>query len=429
MNVAHLSLDQTPPLSVPAPYLLAAPWFAVTAGIWLAVAPEGFANRWFPAVLGATHLLTLGFLGLVMAGAIQQLLPVLLGAPLPRPRAVSAAVFLPLATGTVLLAAGLATSQAPLLHGAMGLLALALAGFLLVAGPVLWRATAIAGTSFAMRAAFAALAVTVGLGLHLAAGHAGAGVARGLTDVHVAWGLAGWIGLLVMGVAYQVVPMFQITPDYPGVLVRWLGPVLFAGLVLWSLARGVLPALAWIPALALAVFAASTLYVQHRRRRRLPDVTVAFWRLGMCSLLAAVLLWAAPWPGVELLTGVLFLVGFAMSVVSGMLYKIVPFLVWLHLNNQLRDYPALRGRIPPMKHIIDERAARWQFRLHLLAVVLLCVATLWPAAARPAGMTLAVAAAALGFNLAGALWRYHRIRRAAQAAPADDGLQGPPPKG
>lgn len=414
MNMAHLSLDQTPPLSVPAPYLLVAPWFAVAAGIWLAVAPEGFVSRWSPAVLGVTHLLTLGFLGLAMTGAIQQLLPVLLGASLPWPRAVAMAVFLPFAAGAALLAAGLATSQVPLLHAAMGLLVLALAGFLLVAGTALWRAANIPGTSFAMRAALVALAITAGLGLHLAAGHADGGLSRGLTEVHVAWGLAGWTGLLVLGVAYQVVPMFQITPDYPALLVRWLGPVLLAGLILWSLARDVLPALAWIPALALAVFAIATLHVQYRRRRRLPDVTVVFWRLGMVSLFASVLSWAMRWPDAELLTGVLFLAGFAMSVVSGMLYKIVPFLVWLHLNNRLLDYPALRGRIPPMKQIIAEPAARWQFRAHVLAVSLLCAAVMWPAVARPAGWMLAVAAAMLGINLGNAMWRYRCLLRDAR---------------
>lgn len=416
--MAHLSLDQTPPLSVPAPYLLIAPWFAAAAGIWLALAPEGFAGRWFPAALGATHLLTLGFMGMTMLGAFQQLLPVLLGAPLPRPRTVAAAVFLPLAAGTVLLAAGLGSGQTAPLHGAMGLLSIALAGFLPVAGRALLRAPVIAGTSLAMRFALVALGVTVVLGLYLAAGHAGLGISRALTDVHVTWGFVGWIGLLVAGVAYQVVPMFQITPDYPPALMRWLAPALFAGLVLWSVAWAVFPAaaplLAWVPALALAVFAGATLYLQQKRRRRLPDVTVAFWRLGMISLLAAVLLWAVhPWPGSNLLLGVVFLVGFGMSVVSGMLYKIVPFLVWLHLNNRVLEFPALRGRIPPMKHIIGERPARWQFRTHALAVVLLCTASLWPAATRPAGALLALAAAMLGVNLAGALWLYRRIRNAA----------------
>ena len=35
-----------------------------------------------------------------------------------------------------------------------------------------------------------------------------------------------------------------------------------------------------------------------------------------------------------MLLGVLMIVGFAMSVINGMLYKIVPFLVWFHLQSR-----------------------------------------------------------------------------------------------
>src|SRR5690606_9638108 len=108
------------------------------------------------------------------------------------------------------------------------------------------------------------------------------------------------------------------------------------------------------------LFAVWTLYVQARRRRRLPDVTLWFWRLAMACLLAGALLWAArqfaggDWGGARypLLLGVLLIPGFAVSIVSGMLYKILPFLVWLHLQTQA-DSRAARRRIPNTKEIIQ----------------------------------------------------------------------------
>jgi hypothetical protein len=69
---------------------------------------------------------------------------------------------------------------------------------------------------------------------------------------------------------------------------------------------------------------------------------------------------------------VLFIGGFAVSVVNGMLYKIVPFLAWFHLQAQLQ---AKAGSIPTMKDMIAERWMRWQFRLHLAACALLGCAT------------------------------------------------------
>ncbi|MCK9531513.1 MAG: hypothetical protein M0R77_13275 [Gammaproteobacteria bacterium] len=424
MNTARLSLSQTPPLTVPAPYLLAAPWFVVAAGLWLAVAPDAFADRWSSVLLGVTHLITLGFLAMAMLGAFQQLLPVLLGVPLGRPRALAWSVFLPLALGTLLLATGLGLAQKGLLLGALGLLGAALGVFLWRGGRALLRAPTVPGTTPAMRAALLALAVTITLGLHLAGGHAGGSVARQLTDVHLAWGLVGWVVLLVAGVAYQVVPMFQITPEYPRALMRWLVPVLLGALVSWSVARALIPAWAaapaWLAALALVAFAVITLRLQMRRRRSLPDVTVEFWRLGMLCLLGAVALWLArPWiVGYDVLVGVLFVAGFAMSVVSGMLYKILPFLVWLHLNNRLHEHPpGQRGRIPTMKQIIGEASARRQYRAHALAVALLCAASVWPVVVRPAGLALALSGVLLGVNLADAIGVYRRTRAGTHPVP------------
>lgn len=60
----------------------------------------------------------------------------------------------------------------------------------------------------------------------------------------------------------------------------------------------------------------------------------------------------------------IFLLGFAASVISGMLYKIVPFLAWFHLKTQTG---AKVGAIPNMKEMIPDKLARLHFRPHPLA--------------------------------------------------------------
>jgi hypothetical protein len=65
-------------------------------------------------------------------------------------------------------------------------------------------------------------------------------------------------------------------------------------------------------------------------------------------------------------------IGFALSVIHGMLYKIVPFLIWLHLQN------TVGGRVPHIKRILPEPPARWHARLHLASVTLLALAAVWP---------------------------------------------------
>jgi len=197
--------------------------------------------------------------------------------------------------------------------------------------------------------------------------------------------------VLIIGVAYQVVPMLQITPPYPARLSRWLSWIMLAGLLLFSS----LPQTVWGAAASLIGeltlcaasigFALVTLRIQSQRRRKVPDVTLDFWRLGMASLILAVLLflllswlpdtWQAP---AQISLGLLFLLGSAASVVSGMLYKIVPFLAWFHLKTQTG---AKVGAIPNMKEMIPDKLARLHFRLHLAMLILLLPAPFLPAPA------------------------------------------------
>ncbi|HEY0720314.1 MAG TPA: hypothetical protein VGE50_03575 [Gammaproteobacteria bacterium] len=409
MSYTALSLAQTPPLAVPLRYLLTAPLFAAAAGVVVVFAPEALLSRWTPATLAVTHLLTLGFLAMTMFGALQQLLPVLTGSRLPHAPLLSALVHIGLTVGTITLVLGMGTNHAVMLEVGTLLLLITVDIFAVVVGIALLRARSAHATVGAMGGALCALLITILLG---------SGLLRHfewqvpfihpLTDLHVMWGLAGWVVTLLIGVAWQVVPMFQLTPDYPRLLRRFLVPLLLAGLALWSVVR--LAFATDIPfvlvILALLVFAATTLWLQ-LRRRRLPDVTLSFWRVAMVMLSGAVL--AILLPGEHaLLFGVLFILGFAMSAVNGMLYKIVPFLIWLHLNNRLQQSGQWQGRVPNMKQIISEAAMRRHYRLHLLLLGLALLALFWPVLARTAGAALAISALLLWWNL----WQGRRVYRA-----------------
>jgi hypothetical protein len=244
----------------------------------------------------------------------------------------------------------------------------------------------------------------VGLGL-LLSGFFGWGLwlpVVAMTNLHAVWGLVGWTVLLVAGVAYQVVPMFQITPPYPRWLIRGLAPLMAATLAGAMLAVG------------LVVFAAATLYLLTRRRRKIGDPTLGYWRIGMASLLAGALLWLATplipalaqAPQVELLLGILLIFGFAVAVINGMAYKIVPFLAWFHLQAQLFQ----RAKVPTMKQLLPDAMIRRQWWAYLAALLTLMAAAVYPAAfTYPAALALGVTGAWLGFNLS-SVWRiYHRV--------------------
>ena len=420
MSSAGLSYEQAPPFDVPLRFFLTAPWFLLLAGVLLLwQGPEILTSRWLPATLALAHLLTLGFMAQIMLGALLQILPVVVGVVVPRPRLLAALIHISLTLGALALPVAFLSGHSFWFHPALGLLGLSFGVALIVIHLALWRAPVASGTVVALRCALIGLLITVGLGLSLG-GYFGWGLnlpVIALTHVHAAWGLVGWTALLVAGVAYQVVPMFQITPQYPAWFVRGFAPLMAALLVAWSasvLGGWTMAAMATSAALAvgLAVLAGTTLYLLTRRRRKVGDVTLGYWRISMVSLLAGALLWLAMLaiptlasaPQVELLLGILLIFGFTVGVINGMAYKIVPFLAWFHLQAQLFR----RAKVPNMKQLLPELRIRRQFWAYLTALLLLLAAAVYPPVfTYPAALALGVTAAWLGVNL-WSVWRIYR---------------------
>jgi hypothetical protein len=411
-----LSFDQAPPIRVPFRFFLSAPLFGVLAALLaLWYGPSLLDSRWQASVLGLTHLMTLGFLGMAMVGAMLQMLPVVAGSPVAHPVGVARAVHLLLVPGVLLLVAGFILGEHWLMRLAMLLLGSGFTVFVAAVGRSLWRASAANPTVVGMRVAVAALAVTVTLGLTLASNYGWDWwlIQRiQLTNLHLTWGLLGWVGLLVAGVSFQVVPMFQLTPNYPKPVTRWLTRLLFALLLLWS-ATLLLPdedlqelatlAVGLLAAVGFALYALVTLRLQRQRRRKQSDVTLLFWRFAMVCLLLALAMGVAGQlhPGLERgqadnwLLAFLFIAGFGVSVVNGMLYKIVPFLIWFHLQSRLMGI----AKVPNMKQIMPEPGMRRQMWLHFAAVPVLAGAALWTPLVYPAALLFGASMLLLETNL------------------------------
>lgn len=417
-----LSFDQAPPIGVPYRFLLTAPWFGVAAGLFLAVqGSDALSTRWAPETLALTHLLTLGFMLQAMCGALLQFVPVAAGGNVWRPRLVGGVVHPTLAFAAALLSFAFVGGRPELFLWAAALFATAVAGYLGVVGWALLHTPAQGHTIVTLRFAMLCLGVTVALGITLALGLGGVADLPlvEMTNVHAAWGLGGWALLLLAGVSYFVVPMFQLTPAYPAWLSRGLPPVAIAVLSLWSLQlSGDVPL--WAPAVFLAgvglaaVYAGVTLQLQQKRRRKVTDATFLFFRGAMLCLLAILAsalasslfpTFAAD-PRMPIWLGVLAVVGVFVSAISGMLYKIVPFLNWLHLQRL-----GGLGVLPPnMNQMIPEPAMRGQMRLHFAALASLLAAVWVPMLARPAGLLFAAACAWLGWNLVGGVRTYLRFK-------------------
>lgn len=414
-----ISFEKAPPFAAPLRFFLTAPLFAVLTGLLLVLeGPALFVSRWMPATLAVTHLITIGFLLQVMLGALIQILPVVAGANLGRPLLVARILHVGLTLGTLLLAAGFYFSRPDLLIAAAWILGGALLVFLLASARALTGVAStsptIRGIKLALFGLFGLAVLGVGMALGLAGGWSLPFIA--LTDLHAAWGLGAWGGVLLAAVAYVVVPMFQLTPGYPAWSGWWFPPSVIGLALLWSLSIGLdLPFLSRLAQAGLATagmaFCAQTLRLQGQRRRARADVTYRYWQIGLgAALLALVqLLVVAVWPGASelpgwtLAFGVLLVAGGYLSFIIGMLYKIIPFLAWMHLQNQ----GLAKVAAPNMNKLLPDPAMQRQFKAWVASLCLLLAAIWLPDwLARPAGLALLVSSGWLWLNLLGAIRRY-----------------------
>lgn len=401
---ALLSFEQAPPISAPLRFFLTAPLFAILAGgLLLWSGPDLFGSRWTPGALALTHLITAGFMLQVMLGAMQQLLPVMAGANIRRPLLVATLVHATITPGALFLVAAFLTFQPVLFGAAVAFLAAGVLIFVAATARALYGVPTTSPIIRGLRLALAGLCVTVSFGLLLALSLGWSldfPVAQ-LANIHLGWGFVAWGCAMLGAVGFVAVPMFQLTPDYPGWFGRGFAYSALGVVLSWTVAElagweRMASLLSIGVVLVAAIFALLTLNLQRRSKRTKFDAVQRFWQVAMYSALAACALWmlarafppVADWLGWPLLFGILLLFGGFMSVIVGMLYKIVPFLVWLHLQN--------RGRgllmAPNMKKVLAEAQIDRQMIAHFIAFGLLVLAVVLPQwFVYPAGVALIVA--------------------------------------
>lgn len=448
-----LDFDKTPALRVPLPFLLNVPLFALLAGALTTWAgPDIFASRWSAATLALTHLWTLGILGSAMLGALVQILAVACNVPIAQGPRIAGIVHALLTLGTLLLTTGLLWRVPTLLPIAATTLGMAFATYLAAVFTALWQARrqvypGAREILVPVRLALGSLTLTVVLGLGLAVALGTGHDPSAWLDAHVLWGLVGWGGLLLMGMSFQLLPIFQLVELYPKAMTRWAPLCIALLLTAWTLAEQA-GQTAWISrevtefllACVYGLWAAVTLQRLHARKRPTAEPTTLFWFTAGLSTLGCAALWLAAvggTPAADMMTGIMLIIGVLGSAVNGMLYKIVPFLLWKHAQDAIvipDDDPA-RVRaylkvLPKMTAYLPTRRAQGQWLAHVAVLLSWTLAAAgWNPAMRVAGPLLVLSASLLGWNF----WHALRVYRNALTAlarplpPPTDRPQRQPP--
>lgn len=357
-----------------------------------------------PLTLVAVHLLTIGWLLLLMLGALSQFVPVITSKPLVSQRfalvtlvAVQGgligmiccfwglggessvhAVALPTGGAAVLVGVLIASWNigVPLLRARP----LALPGRMVLTALAFLLATVLLGLSFALALTMPALAP------HLVPLLAGVGD-------HALAGLGGWFTLAAMGVSYKLLPMFMLAPEERGIAgdcVHVLGAAGFGLAVATGLAA------IWLPvpllrvgemigygaiASAVVIYLWDVLRIYRTRKRAVIQAhnraaVGAFVLLGIATGLGV----GSSGSGTLEARGpvVVFLVLFGWLGGLGLtqLYKIVPFLTWLGRYGSSLG----RGAVPRVQDLVRESRSHPWFASYFLGVLIAASAVLigWP---------------------------------------------------
>jgi hypothetical protein len=385
MKTGGISLEQAPPLSIPASFFLSIPIGVLLAGcILLATGTASLSSPWMPQALALAHSGTLGVLAMGMVGALYQMTPVVAGSPVPFTR-VAHLVHL-------LLLAGLAGFVWRLLGGPAYAMATAIwcfaAAFLLFLLPLGWallRTDTRSETVRGMRLAVVSLAAITLIGLAMARGFAGGLFLEDRmlwVQIHLTLALLGWVGGLIMAVSWQVIPMFYLASTANKTIMRWFFILLLVGLVLplvsvfaggtvsGSISPGQLAAIGALPAALVIWLLHPALILRDisRRKRKRSDASLLFWKAGLGSALLMIPISVAvlvfPEPRWQILFGWVAIWGWAGMIMHGMLSRIVPFLLWFH------RYSAKIGfePVPSMRSLLPEKKIKTGFVLHISSV-------------------------------------------------------------
>jgi len=374
MELTGLRADQAPPISAPLRFFLTAPLFAIFAGFLIFISDASvLTSRFAPESIAIAHALTIGFLGFVMLGAMTQMLPVLAGVKIYKVSFITTFSHTLLVVGVISMVFGLYFSKET--FNSLAVISLSI-GFLSILFAMLFALKNAENRSPSVKAIIVSLVfaiMAVLMGTHLLSAYATGSFGEyhsTIANVHSVWAIFGFAGILIIGIAFQVLPMFYVAPRFKQFCKKRVVGLISIGLLMWLVFALFLPQLAYLAKIWVALFFwafATTVWLKlNKRRRPISDVTVWYWRSSAIFMTIGLFAWVFNSMIDDKHIVVVSLIiggGFIFSIMSGMLYKIVPFLVWFHLN--AKGYMS----IPTINEMIDKRSAKIQFILFIASLL------------------------------------------------------------
>jgi hypothetical protein len=369
-----ISKDFAPPLKLIAPFFRFGVIFYLLSMLGLLFFDATFSYQQMD-VAGWIHLFLLGFVMMVIFGAMAQLIPVVL--EVGHVVVDVYYIILPLlGIGTLVMVSGF--WMMPLLlpyGGLLVLIAMLIFAFENIATLKKTELKTLTVRTVAWSNAYLLLGILTGFAIALGlAGDIGIDVAL-MLKAHVYAVLGGYVMLTIMGLSLTLIPMFSLAHGFDETPIRRAFNLLIVGVAVvflgalfgteWFMYIGYLISFSGVIFYLWQIYIIAMLTVRKELDVWAKSMIFAFGSLifsmmtGLIFLLtnAEEMLHTSVW---------FFLLGFVSSMITGHLYKIVPFLVWFE-----RFAPLVgKEKVPMLHEMYSKEGANMMFNFTVAGVIL-----------------------------------------------------------
>lgn len=352
------------------PFKLIAPFFIIGVFIFLAscislfaLEPQGLTSQ-HSEVFAWVHLFLLGFVMMVIFGAMAQLVPVVLEV---EHFAVELyyVIYPLLFMGTLLMVFGFLYT--PILLPFGGVIAfIAFAIFLLETFMTLIKVKKYNFTTFTVLIANIFLLIGLIIGILMSLGYSGIIQVdlQSLLISHIYFVFIGYVGVSIIGMTLVLLPMFWLSHSFSMLWVKAALGILIIGILSTAIGSliysGLMKQIGYlITCLAAFVYLAQIFIIYKTKARIEKDIYLKSILIGFTFFIISILLGMIylylPRDNILLALG-WYLFGFILFLISGHFYKIIPFLVWYE---RFSPYVGKR-KIPMLSDMVPNKSANMQ---------------------------------------------------------------------
>lgn len=382
METSSIASAYSPPFKIVAKYFLAAIASFVILNFLLIISYQIIGGHHFqPRILAITHVATLGWISMIIFGALFQLVPVVLEVKLFSEKLAEIQFWIYI-VGVVALVYGFWVFETGTLFLISAIL-LNLAMFIFAFNIVvtLKKVTKWNLTGLYLAAAIFHLVVTAIAGLLLAINLAHPYIKLDhlqYLNLHAHIAFIGWVSMVVMGVTYKLIPMFTLSHGFSLTNGKWAFWLINIGLlgistvmhykdttIFFYIFSGMIT-------VGIIFFLLQVHIIFKKRIRKKFDTGIqfsftAYLMLGITTVLGTFMAFGntSSIINLTLVYGYLIVFGYLSMLIVGQMYKIVPFLVWYH------KYSSKVGleKVPLLKEMFNEKYAEYGFYLMITAVI------------------------------------------------------------